>query len=303
MPGGRLLTVRPVVVADVVGLGTLFGGLDEDDMYRRFFSAHPPPARFIEQMTTVSDRGDFGVVAVLSGSGRDDRLVGEAGYARLPGGDAEVGITVACALRGWLGPYLLDLLVAEARSQGIPNLQAEVLMANRRMMSLLESRGMAVIECYENPAIARVCIGTKGRTPVWSGDAAAPRLLVEAAGGRWRGAEVARRAGFSVLVCPGRPSRLAPCPATAGQPCLLAATSDVIVISVGGERRQGLIEAHRQLHPGVRLCTDAVSSSIEDHGVPILPAATTVEDIAAVIGGLTDDAIVGEVPAVAGPAR
>jgi hypothetical protein len=256
LPGDRLLTVRPIQDTDLAGLKALFDGLGDEDLYRRFFSAHPPPDRFLGQMTTVTQRGGFGVVATIDGPGVTARLVAEAGYALLPDGDAELGITVAGPARGWLGPFLLDLLVEEAASHGIANLQAEVLLTNRRMMSLLESRGLAVIDNYDSPAILRVCIGTTGRTPAWSDHSPAPRLLVEVPSGRWRITDAARAAGFQVLLCPGRRSPLAPCPAATGRPCPLAAAADVIVEGVSGDAGERLLNAHRALHPGVPICLD-----------------------------------------------
>jgi hypothetical protein len=45
LPGGELLTVRPVTPADVDGLVALYDGLSEDDRYRRFFTGTCPPRR------------------------------------------------------------------------------------------------------------------------------------------------------------------------------------------------------------------------------------------------------------------
>lgn len=267
LPGRRLLTVRPVEDGDGPGLKELFVGLGEDDLYRRFFSAHPPPDRFIQKMTTVAGRGGFGVVGILESPEAPPRLVAEAGYAPLPDGEAELGITVAAGLRGWLGPFLLDVLVEEARSQGIPNLQAEVLVTNRRMMSLLESRGAAVLDCYDGPAIVRVRIGTGGRTPVWPARKGARRVLAEVPGGRWRHADAVREAGLEVMVCPGRRNRLAPCPEQAGQSCPLAAAADVIVDGVPGDGGLQLLEAHRRLHAGVPVCLDFATDAPSAEGV------------------------------------
>ena len=40
-----------------------------------------------------------------------------------------------------LGPYLLDTLVAVATARGVPNLQADILLGNSRMLRLLSRRG------------------------------------------------------------------------------------------------------------------------------------------------------------------
>lgn len=58
-------------------------------------------------------------MAVISDDG--ERIVGEAEYILLPGGDGELAITVAPDWRGWLGPYLLDTLLEVAASRGVAN--------------------------------------------------------------------------------------------------------------------------------------------------------------------------------------
>jgi hypothetical protein len=139
LSGGRTLTVRTVTEADVEGLDALFEGLSDDDRYYRFFEMSGPGRKFIEQMTRVEEEGGFRLVAIVSGAA--DRLVAEAGYAILPDGNGEFAVTVASGWRGWLGPYLLNAVVAVAAARGVPNLQADILVTNIRMLALISSRG------------------------------------------------------------------------------------------------------------------------------------------------------------------
>jgi len=139
LSGGRTLTVRPVRPADADGIEALFGSLSDEDKYFRFFSFSTPGRRFVEQMTRAEQDGGYRLVAIVSGPGED--LVAEAGYAMLPDGDGEFGLTVAAGWRGWLGPYLLDALAAAAAARGVPNLQADILTENYRMMALVSHRG------------------------------------------------------------------------------------------------------------------------------------------------------------------
>jgi RimJ/RimL family protein N-acetyltransferase len=141
---GRTLTVRPVTADDADGLGKLFDGLSQEDKYYRFFNFSCPGRRFIEQMTRAEEDGGYRLVAVLSGPTQE--LVAEAGYVLLPDGNGEFALTVAAAWRGWLGPYLLDALVAAAAARGVPNLQADILSDNTRMLALAEHRGYATLE-------------------------------------------------------------------------------------------------------------------------------------------------------------
>ena len=144
LAGGRMLTVRTVTAADADGLDALFEGLSDEDRYYRFFGMSHPGRRFIEQLTRAGQEGGYRLVAVLSGP--EDRLVAEGGYARLPDGNGEFALTIAAGWRGWLGPYLLDALVAAARARGVPNLQADILVGNVRMLTLVAQRGYVTLE-------------------------------------------------------------------------------------------------------------------------------------------------------------
>ncbi|HET9079796.1 MAG TPA: hypothetical protein VFO01_04685 [Trebonia sp.] len=154
LSGGRTLTVRTVTGADVEGLGTLFEGLCDEDRYCRFFGLSHPGRKFLEQMTRAEEEGGYQLVALVSGP--PDRVVAEAGYARLPDGNGEFAITVAAGWRGWLGPYLLDALAAAAAARGVPSLQADILVTNVQMLALVASRGYATLD--REPSRIRVAI-------------------------------------------------------------------------------------------------------------------------------------------------
>jgi GNAT superfamily N-acetyltransferase len=136
---GRALTVRTVTEADVDGLDALFQGLSDEDRHHRFFSLRPPARKFVEQMARAADQGGYRLVAVASGAG--EALVAEAGYALLPDGDGEFALTVAPGWRGCrLGRYLLGAIVAAAAARGVPNLQADIMLGNARMLALVRDR-------------------------------------------------------------------------------------------------------------------------------------------------------------------
>lgn len=154
LPGGRTLTVRTVRADDAERLDALFEGLCDEDRYCRFFGLSHPGRPFIERMTRPEDEGGYRLVAVVSGP--RDSIVAEAGYALLPDGNGEFTLTVAVGWRGWLGPYLLDALVAAAAARGVPNLEADILVTNLRMIALVASRGYATLE--REPSEIRVAI-------------------------------------------------------------------------------------------------------------------------------------------------
>lgn len=144
LSGGRILTVRTVTEADVEGLDALFEGLSDEDRYYRFFSLSHPGRKFLEQMARAEHERGYRLVAVVSGP--EGKLVAEAGYAILPDGNGEFALTVASGWRGWLGPYLLDALVAAAAARGVPNLQADILVSNVRMLALVANRGYVTLD-------------------------------------------------------------------------------------------------------------------------------------------------------------
>ncbi len=267
--------------SDAPGMVALFAGLGDEDVYTRFFSHHPPPEHFVEQMARTQERGGFGLVAVVEVPGAEPQLVGEASCEPLPDGNGELGITVARRARGWLGPFLLDALVEEAAARGVPGIEADVLVTNRRMLSLLRHRGLAVLGHSGAPGIVRVVIGTSGRVPRWPGPHDRPRLLVEIPGGRWHAHEEATAAGFQVLACPGPLGRWSGCPALHGEPCPLVTGADVVVDALPDDPERSLRAAHRHLHPTVPVCVQLPAGREEDTPEPQIRAG---QDDAAVIG-------------------
>lgn len=253
LPRDRTLEVRAVEAGDLEGLAALYEGLDEDARYRRFFSIYRPPRSFFEKLVTIRDRGGSGLVAVVREADGSDRVVGEAGYERLPNGDGELAITVDRAWRGWLGPYLLDALLEAADEQGVPNLEADVLCSNLAMLTLLRCRGYALMP-RDDWSVVRLLVkaGDRG-TPSWPGEHDRPRLLVEGAGGHWRGVDRAEEAGVQVLGCAGPPEHGDGCPVLRGEPCPLVEEADAILLRrpPGSSRWQTLRDAHRERHPDV----------------------------------------------------
>ncbi len=256
LPDGRTLTVRAARPGDIEGLRRLFAELPLADRHRRFFSAYRPTLRFLERLVGVTDHDGAQLVAVVSG-GDDERIVAEAGYRMLPDGDGELGITVAEEWRGWLGPFLLDALLEVAAGNGVPNLEAEVLVANRQMLALVRARGYALMG-REDPSTLRVLVATQGHVPRWPPVGDEPRVLVEAPGGEWPEAAAARAAGLRVVACPGPTGRRRPCPALAGEQCPLAAEADAVVVARprDDDAWRALPGAHREAHPGVPVCID-----------------------------------------------
>jgi hypothetical protein len=155
----------------------------------------------------------------------------------------------------------------------VPNIEADVLVTNGRMLSLLRARGYATLASGDWTSF-RLIVGTAGDTPVWPAagpgqpDASRPRVLVEAPGGRSSVGSDAEEQGLAVITCSGPKGPRSSCPALAGRPCPLAVGADAIVVANApdDDRWRALIAAHAGLHPGVPVC-------VEPRGGPRLAVA------------------------------
>ena len=243
LPGGRVLTVRRAAPDDIEGLEGLYEALSIEDRYLRFFAPVRPHRSLIERFIGASDRGGIWLVAVTD----EGEVVADAGYDLLPDGDAEFALTVAKAWRGWLGPFLLDLLVQHASRQGIRNLRGSILRENRTMLSLVRRRGYASVDDNDY-TVQGVTISTAGGRPSWPPLHEQPRLLVEGCGGRWRGYEDARAAGWDIITCAGPGAASVPvCPLLEGGVCPLVEGADLVVLALppSDPRSAALEDAHR----------------------------------------------------------
>jgi hypothetical protein len=137
----------------------------------------------------------------------------------------------------------------------VPNLEAEVLVENRRMLALISHRGYACVDGTDFTTL-RLSIGTMTGTPTWPRPHDGPRVLAEVQGGRWTREGDLRKAGLHVMVCPGpQEGRAAHCPAVEGKPCPLVQHADIVVCSLspGIRRCDDVRAAHASLHPCSRI--------------------------------------------------
>ncbi len=260
LPDGRRLVVRRSTIDDREALTDLYRRLSPEDLFLRFFTAAAPSPTFIERWATIADQGGLLLVAFVVDPSGCTTLVAEAGYSSLPDGDGELGITVDPLWRGWVGPWLLAVLLREASRRGVPNLQAAVQISNRPMLSALRHHGSAVMEQDAFDEI-RLVIGTSGATPTWPARAERrPRILVEAAAGRWPGEDAARAAGFEIRTCRG-PSEHRACPMLSGGTCALVDDADVVIVQMppAAAVARELIAAHGR-HPERELIVPAFGS-------------------------------------------
>jgi hypothetical protein len=291
---GARLEVRSTDADDAERICELYEQLSISDRHRRFFSAFKPRLDWCRQWATVGSRGGFGVIAVVHRDGEPDEIEGEAGYARRSDGDGDLALTVSPSWRGWLGPYLLDVLVRHAGDVGLGNLQADILLENGPMLSLLRRRDPVAMA--HDDGVVRLSIGTTGPVPTWPPDDRRPRVLVEVAGRRWSGERAAEEAGLATAMCAGPDARSEHgCPVLDGGRCPLADAADAIVVLLDpdDERSERLIRAHREQSPGTPVL---VRHRLNGDGGDPVPGCIEVEpdgpdavaQVLALIGRRTD---------------
>jgi hypothetical protein len=246
LPGDVELVVRLIEADDVAAVTELHQRLSPEAIYRRFFTSVLPRASFFERLATVAERGGLGVVAEVIAAPDPDQLgiVAEVDVEPLANGDGEIAIVVDGRWRGWLGPYLVEIVCREAARMGVPNLEAEVLTCNRQMRALTRSRGEAFLPTSDWQEV-RVVFSTDGPAPSWlAGDR--PRILVEQRGVAFDAVAGLQAAGFDVIACAGRTAGRPACPVLHGGTCPLAAGADVIVVAMPpSPERDELVDAHR----------------------------------------------------------
>ncbi len=247
----RTLEIRPATAADAEQLRQFYEQQSMGDLRRRFFRVFMPHIEWCREWASVGERGGQCVLAIVH-DGRQHTVVAEAGYAIRDDGDGDMAVLVGPQWRGWLGPYLVDVLARHAASQGIDNLQADVMLENRPMLAILRHRG--AVNFGHSDGIVRLTIGTTGYLPSWPPKTKERRLLVATAGGRWSGEEAAQDAGVVTAVCSGpQQRRRGGCPVLKGGRCPLADGADAIVVLLDpdDEQTEQLVALHRQQRPGV----------------------------------------------------
>lgn len=267
------LTVRHARSGDEAGLRELYAGLDTADLLTRFFTAGQPGPHLLERWVTVGDRGGLCLLAEVEDA-ESRHVVAEAGFAPLTDGDVELGITVARDHRGWVGPWMLDLLLDHAAKAGFDNMQALVKTRNRSMLGIIRHRGCARFDDADWET-TRVTMSTSGRTPSWPPDAKRPRVLIESPRSRPDIARRVRDANGTVLICSGYGTRGSKCPLHAGETCPLVTGADAVVIdanplSDGQLDAQALHEAIGVVHPEARVvAVDPPSGDLPHRSPPI----------------------------------
>jgi acetyl coenzyme A synthetase (ADP forming)-like protein len=142
---GRTLRLRPPVFGDVEAVADFLAALSTESRYNRFHGAVRPDGALAEQFVEA-DWVEKGALIGTLGEPGEERVVALGSFARLRDPhEAEAAFVVADELQGHgIGTRLLERLAALAADAGVERFVAEVLPANRKMLSVFAEAGFAV---------------------------------------------------------------------------------------------------------------------------------------------------------------
>lgn len=143
---GTLVTIRTMQPSDRNIEQQFIRELSPLSRYYRFHSALRELTPYmLERFTHVNYPDEMALIATIP-DGNDEREIGVARYARIPGADyAEIAVVVADAWQGkGIGSRLLIDLRGLARDAGIRHLEASILPENRRMQDLARKLGFSL---------------------------------------------------------------------------------------------------------------------------------------------------------------
>lgn len=140
---GQTITVRRMLPADVNLLVHIYRHLSEESLYQRFQEPvnNLPPLRILEEARLLAETGytrGKGFLAFADLPGAPGTPVAGARYIRTGNNTAETSITIRDDFqKKGIGTQLLNLIIKEARKEGIRTLIANVSANNRSVIKLL----------------------------------------------------------------------------------------------------------------------------------------------------------------------
>ncbi len=148
---GATAHLRPIAPDDADRLVAFYDRVSDESKYFRFFVPYPRLSeRDIARFTDVDHDARVGLIVL---SGEDMIAVGR--YDRIDATSAEVAFLVEDAHQGrGLGSVLLEHLAAAARERGVRRFVAEVLPANRRMLTVFQDAGYQVNHAFEEGVVS-----------------------------------------------------------------------------------------------------------------------------------------------------
>ncbi len=184
LPGGRLVTIRPVLPQDdTLEQAFVAQGMTAKSRYLRFLiGLHELPEAMARSFTRIDYHNHFALLAEWFDNGTEVQI-GDARFVRMnaASGSAEFAIAVADAWQGLgIGGHLLRLIVKAAHAHGVQLLYGDLLHENRAMLSLATANGFAQHRHPEDARLARVQRDLRVDAPVDDWDQAAQAVLARA---------------------------------------------------------------------------------------------------------------------------
>jgi len=159
LKAGKIVLLRPSRATDAAGMQLLFHSMTDDDRYTRFFRrVKSLPFKDLQALCNVDHTMNVAFVAV-TGPRESEQVIGSACYFVNPSSNlAEIAFMVAPEWQGTgVGSALQTRLGEYGRSQGLRGFTAEMLLGNRRMMSLaLRARGSMTTTADGNEVSATI---------------------------------------------------------------------------------------------------------------------------------------------------
>ncbi len=151
---GKKYTLRPIRPEDADQHAAMFTRLTPEDIRFRFFSAmRSLSAEQISRMTDVDYGREMAIIAVDEATGQT------AGVARLvrndtDGASAEFAVVVEPAAKGvGLASALMRAIIAWGKSQGVAEINGQILADNQPMLAFIKRLGFTVRRIPEEPDI------------------------------------------------------------------------------------------------------------------------------------------------------
>jgi acyl-CoA synthetase (NDP forming)/RimJ/RimL family protein N-acetyltransferase len=142
---GATAHLRPVTPQDADRLVAFYQRVSDESKYFRFFAPYPRlTARDVERFTHVDHASRVALIVTVG-----DDMVAIGRYDQVDDEKAEVAFLVQDDYQGrGLGSILLEHLAAAARERGIRRFTAEVLPANRKMLTVFRDAGYTVEQAF-----------------------------------------------------------------------------------------------------------------------------------------------------------